>query len=387
MIQRDDSRETASHEWSETGPGPRLKDARLRLDKDAAEVAEALHLNRRTIEALEADDYTNLPPRTFVRGYIRAYCQFLDMDPEPLIERLSAVGEVDAGQPLRPRAGEASSVTRSGRPARQGTGFMGVALSLALLIAVLVAGGWWLSRSDLSIPMLQDLLREETPEAPAPSTPESAPTTEAENGSAPAAGSGPESDTASDSEAVAEPGAAPVAAPEPDTDPAPEAGTGPDAASAPESGADTDPAPEVAAGADAGGATASGAPEPPAGEPRALDPEALADAVISDGESAADDEPPASSEPPATDATRVDRDVMVLRLSGESWMEITDARGERLLFGIAEAGERRLEGQAPFDVVIGDTTNVVLEFNGQRIDLADYARGNVARFTLEEERG
>lgn len=386
MIQRDDSRETASHEWPETGPGPRLKDARLRLDKDAAEVAEALHLNRRTIEALEADDYTNLPPRTFVRGYIRAYCQFLDMDPEPLIERLGAVGEVESGQPLRPHAGEASSGTRSRRPARQGMGFMSVALSLALLIAVLVAGGWWLSRSDLSLPTVEDLLREETAEDPAVSTPEPAPATEAETGTARAAGSGPESDGGSEPEAGTGPDAAPVPEPEPDTDPAPEAGTGPDTASVPASDPDTEPVPEAGAGADADAVTAPGAPEGADGEPRALDPEALADAVTGDGESAADDEPPASSEP-AADDTGAARDVMVLRLSGESWMEITDSRGERLLFGIAEAGERRLEGQAPFDVVIGDTSNVVLEFNGQRIDLADYARGNVARFTLEGERG
>jgi cytoskeleton protein RodZ len=63
-------------------------------------------------------------------------------------------------------------------------------------------------------------------------------------------------------------------------------------------------------------------------------------------------------------------------------MEVTDAGGERLLFGIAESGEERLDGEAPYDIVVGDTSNVEIEYEGEPVNLADYARGSVARLTL-----
>lgn len=93
--------------------------------------------------------------------------------------------------------------------------------------------------------------------------------------------------------------------------------------------------------------------------------------------------PAAPDAPAATvDAPPGEPDELVFRFSGDSWMEVTDDRGERLLFGMAEPGEERLTGRAPFDIVIGNTRNVTLEYGDREVDLDQYARGNVARFTL-----
>jgi len=75
---------------------------------------------------------------------------------------------------------------------------------------------------------------------------------------------------------------------------------------------------------------------------------------------------------------------LALVFTGESWMEISDATGDRLLFGLLGEGEERLRGQPPFEVVVGDVNSVVIEFEGEPVDLDAYARGNVARFTLGE---
>ncbi|RZU98893.1 RodZ domain-containing protein [Spiribacter vilamensis] len=343
MTQREDSGETNHAERAHSGPGRALRDARLRWDKAPADIADALHLNPRTIEALEADDYENLPPLTFVRGYIRAYCQFLEMDPEPLVQRLGDAGAGGGRQPLRAHAGDTAPASRPGRPARparqarQGMGFMGVALSLAVLIAALVAGGWWLSRSDISVPILDSVSGSLIDGGDAePGTDSAEPAME--ESTQPEQGFEPQSEP--------EPTDEQISAADPQPRPEPEPGS------------------ESESGESSAGENATAPPTP------TLDNAAIADAVMQ--------ESPEPTEPDSAPSA----DVLVFQFDAESWMEVTDASGERLLFGIAESGEQRLEGEAPFEIVVGNTDNVGLEFDGDQIDLEQYARGNVARFTL-----
>ncbi len=51
-----------------------------------ADVARHLKLAVRQIEALEADDFKNLPPITFVRGFIRNYAKLVQIDATPLLK-------------------------------------------------------------------------------------------------------------------------------------------------------------------------------------------------------------------------------------------------------------------------------------------------------------
>lgn len=93
-------------------------------------------------------------------------------------------------------------------------------------------------------------------------------------------------------------------------------------------------------------------------------------------------EPPAvaaSDEPPAAAAA----DELVLRFSGMSWIEIADANGRRLAVRMGQAGEElRLQGRAPFDVLLGNAPNVSLEYNGRPYTDIPVSRQNVANFRL-----
>jgi cytoskeleton protein RodZ len=68
------------------GVGSALSAARQRQGLSVADVARQLKLGVRQIEALEADDYKNLPRITFVRGFIRNYAKLLQIDAEPLLK-------------------------------------------------------------------------------------------------------------------------------------------------------------------------------------------------------------------------------------------------------------------------------------------------------------
>lgn len=72
-----------------------------------------------------------------------------------------------------------------------------------------------------------------------------------------------------------------------------------------------------------------------------------------------------------------------LSLQSDSWVEITDAQGERLEYDLIHAGSSKIyDGQAPFRILIGRATGAELEHLGHKVDLAPYIRGNVASFEL-----
>ncbi len=69
--------------------------------------------------------------------------------------------------------------------------------------------------------------------------------------------------------------------------------------------------------------------------------------------------------------------------SAESWVEITDANGRRVMFGLGKPGQTRaLSGSAPFNILLGNSPAVTMTYNGEPFDQSRLARGKVARFTL-----
>lgn len=91
--------------------------------------------------------------------------------------------------------------------------------------------------------------------------------------------------------------------------------------------------------------------------------------------------PPPPAPPQPSIHTAVDH--ILLRLSASGWVSIRDHDGKRLLYEtVPAASERRVEGQAPFTVVLGNAPATQLEFNGQPYPLPSAKTGTVARFTL-----
>ncbi|MCM8613709.1 helix-turn-helix domain-containing protein [Accumulibacter sp.] len=75
-----------------------------------------------------------------------------------------------------------------------------------------------------------------------------------------------------------------------------------------------------------------------------------------------------------------------LRLSfaQSAWVEVRDAMGQTIVSGMMPAAsQREVGGQAPFSLVIGNATQVTLQYRGRMIDLAPHSKGDVARLTVE----
>lgn len=95
------------------GVGARLRLAREMRQMTVADVALALRLGPRQVEALERGNWQQLPGQTFIRGFVRNYARVLQIDPAPLMEQLDdTLGKpadtlnVPAGRPTAMPSGQ-----------------------------------------------------------------------------------------------------------------------------------------------------------------------------------------------------------------------------------------------------------------------------------------
>ena len=115
----------------------------------------------------------------------------------------------------------------------------------------------------------------------------------------------------------------------------------------------------------------------PAAEPSALGAPPAEAATVTQAPDETDEPAAASVDPAVTVPLEVTFD-------GESWAEITDARGERLLFGLNVAGRNVIvQGEPPFSIVLGNADAVRLTVDGAPYTIPRTGRqGNLARFSV-----
>ncbi len=65
--------------------GQILKEAREAKFYTLEEVEKTTKIQKAMLKALEEDDYSKLPPPTFVQGFIKNYARFLNLEPQKLL--------------------------------------------------------------------------------------------------------------------------------------------------------------------------------------------------------------------------------------------------------------------------------------------------------------
>lgn len=81
--------------------------------------------------------------------------------------------------------------------------------------------------------------------------------------------------------------------------------------------------------------------------------------------------------------TKKNVSTIVMTFKDDSWVEIFDADGERVAFGVKKKGYvMTLDGKAPFNVVLGKHYIVDVEFNGELVDMSHFPTNRLAKFSL-----
>lgn len=82
-------------------PGELLREERIRRKLSVQQAAEDLHLDVRSVEAIEANDFQALGPPVYAKGHLRKYALLLGLGPEFIVQRYLAVtGVVETPPPI-----------------------------------------------------------------------------------------------------------------------------------------------------------------------------------------------------------------------------------------------------------------------------------------------
>ena len=115
--------------------GDALKARREHRGLNYDEVYRELRVPASCIRAFEAENFDALPPIIYSQGFLKSYCEFLGVDPEPYLEALRTTDDVPASSRLM---GLGRKVVSTGA----GGSWVSDALAWAA-ISIILALGWF----------------------------------------------------------------------------------------------------------------------------------------------------------------------------------------------------------------------------------------------------
>jgi cytoskeletal protein RodZ len=175
--------------------GEELKRERELREISLREISEATKINLRYLDALERNDFERLPGGVFNKGFVRAYAEYIGVDPETmvnayLLEERGQQSERGGGLSedlFRPAGGSAirSHITPDPAGGDTGRGVLVKAVVVVAALGVLAAATfliwWWWSAGDRSTPDSRAPAEPTTVIEPASGTPPSTAGTEPVN--------------------------------------------------------------------------------------------------------------------------------------------------------------------------------------------------------------
>jgi cytoskeleton protein RodZ len=334
-----DQSKTNVAEFFSPGPGERLRAARLSMGYDLAKIASELHLTANVVEALEADRFQDVGARVFVRGYLRNYARVVGMPVESVLRQFDENWPDDGASHSMVR--ESPTLPADGGPSRGWAGAITWLMILGLVVLFLM---WWRGYLDEIVP---EQIR-------------STHVVDGISSSMPAEQEAISTLPLDDAQISADGGLLlPTPPPEEPSDSEPSAADGVASGLGEPSSSDVPAA--------AGSLTAAGSD---AATEAADSTSVAADGAAAGGEEGA----------PVVDGTKQ----IVLTFKAPCWVDVRDSERKFKLFGEFPTGSRKvLGGRPPYKLVIGNAEAVSITVNGKPFDLAQYAKGNVARFTLD----
>lgn len=306
--------------------GELLRQAREARGESVADVARALKLTLRQVEAMETGRFDLLPGAAFARGFMRNYARHLHLDIDAVLARLHFDGEEEPAK-LTPVANAAGVMPDS---EEQRKAYGPIAMTVALLMLLIFFLAWYFDGFKVT--------------ENRPVTPE---------------GSAVEQEQ-SDSAWPPQQTETPVAMPPEQEEPALPV----DAGLVEDDGERADE--ETAAPASSADMSAVMPPVP--------------------AESAAAQDAAQNVAASATEDAMAQGGQLVFALKdASSWIQVRDSKGVMLYSGTDARGTtRKVQGMPPFSVVVGNAANVTLEFNGQPVDMMAHMQASgVARLTVQ----
>ncbi|GGQ13733.1 RodZ domain-containing protein [Shewanella litoralis] len=320
--------------------GAILKAAREAKGLSIEAVATQLHLRPRIISDIEQDIFENIASTTYVRGYIKNYARFVNAD----INEIQQCLKHQLPEIVPPAMQSFSRKTT--HQARNSRLNLVTYFIITVLIAMLVI--WWVQKSslltdvDVSLPTVEEIAADSAmPE------PQQIIRTQEQNQNANVL-----------TQAAADSGAELATLPAND-------------------GSVTVPASAAVIDANSTVEQATtNAVQPTTLPASTLNPASTSTLNQASAESTID-----TSTSVATNSSV--EGLLTIELSGDCWINVTDANGKVLVDGVKTAAKSvEVRGLKPFKVILGAPQVASISLDGSKVSLAEFANGRVARLTL-----
>ncbi|MBL8421632.1 MAG: helix-turn-helix domain-containing protein [Dechloromonas sp.] len=165
--------------WVPPGVGARLRLARELRQMSVNDVAQALKLGPRQVQALENGNWQALPGQTFVRGFVRNYARLLQIDPTPLMDQLDDTLDKPADS-LNVPQGRPTTMPRGQKHRDRNVILAGLVIVLLAMLAYLLLANDLSALRERAQGLIDSLSHKEPGPAPAASSPAAAPTAASE---------------------------------------------------------------------------------------------------------------------------------------------------------------------------------------------------------------
>ncbi|MGI9318705.1 MAG: RodZ domain-containing protein, partial [bacterium] len=340
------------------------------------DVARALRLSERQIEAVEEDDYELLPGKTYVMGYWRSYAQLLqiDIDDSVQVHRADISG---SARDIRVEHGHQRTRGSEERSRKR------VAILFACLLAVFLCAVWLWQNPDYSVGKwitigIDNFSRKQEPESMVPAPEELVVNTAEETAKeASATNAEPQLESVlalpvpnfSENQETVEINTRgyeiaiadlPLSRPDLVYQEKPELES--------DSGLTEE---DSAQGGDTDESTATAQSNQSAASQQASTEQTNSSASSGTQQAAQ-----------STASESGDRKI-VFKVEKESWIDVRDATGERLIYRTVNRGEDiRLQGQPPYSVFIGSAEGVSVQYQGREVPFKAHESGLFARFEV-----
>ena len=326
QVTQDESQTEVAEQVMTELPGRRLREQRENNHLSQDEAAHHLRLDVQLIIALEDDDYSRLPSPAYICGYLRSYARLLKLPEDEIVQAYSHGKQIDAA--LIPQ-----SVSI---PAKKPINTAFIKTVIITIIIVLVVVGLYLAAdkfdlfgpirtqksSKLSMPVVPKALEQQSKDTVAAD--ETTIQTQAD---------------AKDSEVQQSP-------PSLTTEP--------------------------------GKTVVEALPTP---KTKILDTSSPTLTPQAGVAAKPTTEATTANTPAQKAAPSVKTAQLRLHFNGDSWVEVTDKTGKRLVYHlVTKDTELNLTGEPPFTILLGNAPEVQVFYDGKEFDHSRYHRGEIAYF-------
>jgi cytoskeleton protein RodZ len=348
--------EETEHLSGNHGPGDLLQAGRIEMGLSLEDVASRMHLNSDIVEAIEDNNFSDITAPIFVKGYLRVYARIVSLDEDEMIRRYAEYYSYE-DPPISAISNVTPEISTSDKRVR-------VITFLVIIGLVLLLASWGWNKYQTQ-PDVVSLDAQPASETKAVEIAAQAVETETEVSLTASGDSQP-------LVAISEP-ATVVAEPLPDADQASVDANAPivEPESLPESAPEAMPEPASGAGSeDVAVKIGDELPESINTEQPQLNIEEEQLQEI-------EDPSPVGLSDPITRISAAGTDELKIVVNADSWAEVHEATGNRLLFQLVRANEEfNLTGKAPFKVFFGNGYGVEVTFNGEAVDVIGRVKSN-----------